>query len=132
MLERDFPKTFEEYVKEGKDLFGLEDHFHNWRTAEINPPNKKVCMLRYERMFEEEVCRPLFEMICTGKDKGLISLMVEEFCRGKRARESVVPVELRYMMYIELCEEIRGMPPLLVRDAQGNEIQHFGTFAAYD
>ena len=25
-----FPATFAEYVKEGEDLFGLEDHFRHW------------------------------------------------------------------------------------------------------
>ena len=131
LLERDFPKTFEDYVKRGEDIFGLVDHFHNWKTSEINPP-KDVLMLRYERMFEEDVCGPLFEIVCSGKERGLIALMVEEFCRGKRARESVVPVELRQMMYQDLCEEMNAMPPLLVRDFKGNETRQFGTFAAYD
>jgi hypothetical protein len=131
LLERDFPKTFQAYVQRGEDLFGLQEHFNHWKTTEIKPP-KNVCLVKYERVFEEEVCRPLFELICKGKkDPGLIALMVEEFCRGKRARESVVPVELRHMMYASLTEEMKSLPPLLVRDAKGNEIQQYGTFTAY-
>ena len=131
ILERDFPLTFESYCQKGEDLFGLQEHFNNWMTLKISLP-RNVLLLRYERMFEEEVCQPLFEMICPGREQGLLRLMVEEWCRGKRARESVVPVELRHLMYTELSEQMQGMPPLLVRDGEGNEIKQFGSCAVPD
>jgi hypothetical protein len=51
--------------RRGEDLFGLAAHFSAWCAADLG--HVPLFMLRYERMFDEDVAQRLFELLSAHK-----------------------------------------------------------------
>ena len=80
-------------MRRGEDLFGLQSHFSNWLSSETDEYD--VIMVRYERMWEPDVCSVLLRLLCGAKkSEAEIEVMTEAFCRGRRARQSEVCVRV--------------------------------------
>eukprot|EP00983_Pelagomonas_calceolata_P046657 1140283-Pelagomonas_calceolata.AAC.1 len=73
-----FPPSLEAYCELGIDLFGLEDHFHNWKAGanyEILIISAKLldgarllgCAL-YEHVFDPPVAQALFSRLCAPRN----------------------------------------------------------------
>ncbi|GLC45673.1 hypothetical protein PLESTB_001318000 [Pleodorina starrii] len=108
-----FPASLEDYVARGEDLFGLQEHFHSWRTQ---PRDYPIVMLRYERMFEPAVASELFRLLCSHKlTAERLEEMAAAFVASRRPRRSQVPGEMYDRMYGDLLAAMDRLPPLYVR-----------------
>ncbi|KAF5836345.1 hypothetical protein DUNSADRAFT_6032 [Dunaliella salina] len=114
-----FPPSLEAYCELGIDLFGLQDHFHNWRAG----ADYEILMVRYEHIFDAPVARAMFWRICAPKN--LTTAQVEELAAqwisSKKDRLSKVPDACcKSSMYSKLQEEMDQTPPFVVLPKLGS------------
>uniref|UniRef100_A0A7S3VLJ3 Sulfotransferase n=1 Tax=Dunaliella tertiolecta TaxID=3047 RepID=A0A7S3VLJ3_DUNTE len=114
-----FPPSLEAYCELGIDLFGLEDHFHNWKAG----ANYEILIVRYEHVFDPPVAQALFSRLCAPRN--LTATQVEDLAAkwtsSKKERQSKVPDICRTSsMYINLQKEMNQMPPFVVLPKSGS------------
>eukprot|EP00879_Flechtneria_rotunda_P008997 GHRR01009420.1.p1 GENE.GHRR01009420.1~~GHRR01009420.1.p1 ORF type:complete len:192 (+),score=75.42 GHRR01009420.1:701-1276(+) len=121
--EATFAKDFQEYVTRGEDLFGLQQHLHNWLQV---PTAYDVLFVRYSNMFDQDVALAMFQYLCgssasnNGTQQALksnqeIQDMAVAFAAQKKQRASQVTAEQRQAMYIELAAEMEALPAVFIR-----------------
>eukprot|EP00955_Chlamydomonas_euryale_P110593 366009-Chlamydomonas_euryale.AAC.11 len=71
-------------------------------------------------MFDIDVARKLMRLVA-GHVRSIAELdtMTKEFCAMKRLRSSSVPSSASMQVYDSLCCQMNSLPPLVVRDANG-------------
>ncbi|GBF96285.1 hypothetical protein Rsub_09080 [Raphidocelis subcapitata] len=141
-----FPRTFEDYVERGEDLFGYEAHLENWLTAPVDydifyarqgsrvvmelraarDPSALVSLRpkRYERMFDPDVALPLLLHACSPKKTPAeAASMAAAWRASRRARASVVPEAARARMYRDLAARMEALPAAFVRRAGSSRLE---------
>eukprot|EP00798_Chlamydomonas_sp_ICE-L_P005535 gene5535-4169_t len=116
---QDFPTSFEDYVAKGEDLFGYEQHLQNWLEGEAN---YTILYVRYEHMFDLEVCQQLFKQLCSHcKAEDDVLNMAQTFSASKRERKSQAPSGCSGM-YSEMIARLNTMPYLGLRHPSSKHI----------
>lgn len=112
-----FPRTFDEYVRGGEDLFGYERHFESWMSS---PIAYDALFVRYDALFDPPVASALMaHAAAPSKGAAAAEAMAAEWAGMRRERRSRVGEGQRRQMYVELAARMAGMPPAFYRRAGG-------------
>mmetsp|Transcript_5006 Transcript_5006/g.9419 ORF Transcript_5006/g.9419 Transcript_5006/m.9419 type:complete len:235 (-) Transcript_5006:162-866(-) len=108
----DFPPTFEEYVEQGKDLFGYEGALTNWLK---DPVEYDILFVQYEFLFDH--VEEFLQFVCmkTARQADVQELM--NHFPDRRDRESQVTDRQKELMYRPLQHRVDKLPHCFVRRA---------------
>ena len=110
-----FPKSYDEYIAEKVDFFGIETHIHNWL---YEPAPYDILVIKSDTMFERKNAEVLVRFVFDGYevDEDMIEESIVSLESRKRPRITKLhPDDHISPMYKDLRELIKSLPEVFLR-----------------